>query len=117
MKKFLSTSLIMLVVTFAIAGCGNNNKPTGTNQPPPPGKAVAIQGFAFSPSNLTIAVGDTVVWTNHDATPHTSTSNTGLWNSGSLGVNQTYSRVFSSAGAFPYHCTFHPNMIATITVQ
>jgi plastocyanin len=24
---------------------------------------------------------------------------------------------FQSAGTFPYHCTIHPNMIGTVTVQ
>jgi plastocyanin len=28
-----------------------------------------------------------------------------------------YSKVFSSAGTFAYHCTIHPMMMATVTVK
>jgi plastocyanin len=70
----------------------------------------------LSPSSLTVSVGDTVTWTNHDGVAHTSTSNTGVWNSGSLSNGQSFSFIFSTVGSFPYHCTIHPSMTGTITV-
>src|SRR4051794_23986778 len=45
---------------------------------------VSIAGFAFNPSDLTINVGDTVTWTNNDGVIHTTTSDSLVWNSGSL---------------------------------
>jgi len=59
----------------------------------------------FSPSTLTISVGDTVTWTNVDDFdfPHSTSSNTGLWNVTLPGYGDSYTRVFSSAGSFPYH--------------
>ncbi len=78
---------------------------------------VAIQNFAFSPRTLTIAPGDTVVWTQQDSAPHTVTSDTGAWTaSADLGSGQTFSHTFTTAGTFPYHCAVHPNMTATIVV-
>jgi plastocyanin len=116
MKRIYLVSLISLTIAIAIAGCSDDNN-NSTNPPPPPGNSVSISGFAFSPSSLTVSVGDTVTWTNHDAVSHTSTSNTGVWDSGLIGQNDSFMRVFSTAGAFPYHCTPHPQMTGTITVQ
>ncbi|MBK8465535.1 MAG: cupredoxin domain-containing protein [Chloracidobacterium sp.] len=77
---------------------------------------VAISGFAFSPADLTINVGDTVTWTNNDGSGHTSTSDTGVWNSEFLSQGQSFSFTFTSAGSFPYHCGLHAFMTATVTV-
>lgn len=81
--------------------------------------AVNIQGFAFTPQNLTINVGDTVVWTQNDATTHTVTSTASPFdlNSGNLSQTSTYSHTFNSAGSFPYRCNIHTSMTGSITVQ
>lgn len=79
--------------------------------------SVAIQNFAFVPSTLTIKPGDTVRWTNEDAAPHTSTSDTANWDSGALNQSQTFSLIFTNTGSYPYFCEFHPTMRGTIQVQ
>src|SRR3989344_8698310 len=38
---------------------------------------INIANFAFSPSSLTIKVGDSVTWTNRDSSAHTVTSDSG----------------------------------------
>lgn len=78
---------------------------------------VTIVDFSFMPSSLTISAGDTVRWTNQDAAPHTATSDNGVWDSGTLTTGNSYMRAFDDAGDFPYHCTIHPSMMASITVQ
>jgi plastocyanin len=78
---------------------------------------VTIQDFSFQPASLSIQPGDTVRWTNQDGTAHTSTSDTGLWNSGLLGTGGSFERTFASAGTFSYHCSPHPFMQGTIAVQ
>ncbi len=81
---------------------------------------VDIKNFAFTPRDLTINAGDTVVWTQHDAIQHTTTSDAvpRLWDSGLLSAGQTFSHTFDTVGTFPYHCTPHAGtMKATITVQ
>jgi plastocyanin len=83
---------------------------------------VSITDNSFSsPGN--IMVGDIVVWTNNGANTHTTTSGSGCtvaagWDSGNLAPAATFSHTFSSAGSFPYHCTFHcgSGMTGTITV-
>ena len=81
----------------------------------PGANEVWIQGNAFSPSSKTVSVGTTITWTNKDGIAHTVTG-TG-WGSGNLSNNATYSHTFDTAGSFPYHCTIHPGMTGTITVQ
>src|SRR5205823_4220350 len=36
---------------------------------------------------------------------------------GVLGNGSTYTRTFSSAGSFPYRCTVHATMVASLTVK
>src|SRR6187455_124433 len=55
---------------------------------------VSIFQFEYLPTNLTINVGDTVMWSNDDALPHTATSNTGVWNSGTFSPGQSFSFTF-----------------------
>lgn len=78
---------------------------------------IDISGFAFSPEELTIAVGTEVVWTNGDSAKHTVTANEGAFDSPVLEEGDTFSFVFTTPGTFAYFCNFHPDMTATITVE
>ncbi|MGH9410633.1 MAG: plastocyanin/azurin family copper-binding protein [Vicinamibacterales bacterium] len=62
-------------------------------------------------------MGSTVTWTNTDSIPHTTTADGGQWNSGVIQPGAQFNFTFSSAGTFAYHCSIHPNMVGTITVQ
>ena len=77
---------------------------------------VSIEDFDFNPPSSTVNVNDTVKWTWSGSAPHTSTSNTGLWNSPQQ-TSGTFSHTFTSAGSFPYHCTVHTFMTASVTVR
>jgi plastocyanin len=81
------------------------------------GSRVKIVDFAFRPGTLTIARGTKVKWTNKGAVTHTSTSNKGVWDSGSIAPGDTFSRVFKKAGTFKYHCSIPPTMTAKIVVS
>ena len=79
---------------------------------------VSIVDFAFNPSDLTIAAGTTVTWTNNGTFQHTSTSDAGLWDSGTLNTGQSFAYTFNTPGIYTYHCTFHKlSMHGTITVM
>lgn len=80
-------------------------------------QAVAISGFAFSPSAVTVSVGDTVTWTNSDAVVHTATADDASWDAGNIAAGGgTGAVVFTTAGSFPYHCSIHSQMTGTVTV-
>lgn len=78
--------------------------------------AVAIEGFAFAPGDLTISVGDKVVFTNEDRAPHTATADNGSFDTGTLQKGQAATITFNAAGTYSYFCAVHPHMKATITV-
>ena len=69
-------------------------------------------------STSTITVGTTVHWVWVDST-HSTTSNTGVWDSGEHGTPHSFDHTFNSAGTFQYHCTVHgvAMMSGTVIVQ
>jgi YVTN family beta-propeller protein len=85
----------------------------------PQGQAVAVSiaKFAFAPATITISAGQSITWTNTDPVDHTSTSDTQVWDSGSLAQNANFSTTFSKPGTYAYHCTIHPFIRGTVVVQ
>ncbi|MHB8631377.1 MAG: plastocyanin/azurin family copper-binding protein, partial [Candidatus Limnocylindria bacterium] len=79
-------------------------------------RTVAIQGFSFAP--ITIAVGDTVTWHDLDGVTHTATSDTKAFDTGPIAAGASSQAIpFTAAGTFAYHCSIHPFMHGTVTVQ
>jgi plastocyanin len=76
--------------------------------------SVEIGDGFFSPATLTVAVGDTVTWTNVDDSPHTVSA--GAFDSGNLDGGQSFSFTFTETGTFEYVCSYHDEMTAAITV-
>ena len=79
--------------------------------------AVDIGDSVFSPTTLSVSVGDTVTWRNADDRPHTVTSNDGVFDSGNLDEGVGFSFTFSEPGTYTYRCDYHPEMQATIVVE
>lgn len=79
---------------------------------------VEIIDFAFAPQQLEIPVGTTVVFTNSDSAPHTTTetSDTPLFDSGNLATGESFEFTFDSPGTYEYICLIHPTMQGTIVV-
>jgi plastocyanin len=78
---------------------------------------VKIDNFTFGPKELTVAVGTTVTWTNHDDIPHTVVDKNTTFRSKALDTNDSYSFTFASAGSFDYFCGLHPHMVGKIIVK
>ncbi|HEY8287268.1 MAG TPA: cupredoxin family copper-binding protein [Chloroflexota bacterium] len=77
---------------------------------------ITITNFAFSPATVEVSPGTKVVWINHDSDPHTVDSTKNLWTSEALDTNARFTRVFKASGTFPYYCSIHPFMHATVIV-
>jgi plastocyanin len=80
---------------------------------------VFIRSFAFVPATVHVKAGGSVAWVNCEPTAitHTSTSDGAGWDSGLVAPSQDFVHTFSAAGTFPYHCSVHPSMKATIIVD
>jgi plastocyanin len=82
------------------------------------GTEVSEEGIAFVPGDGSLAVGNTVTWTNNDDVPHDVTADT--FSSGEPGGMQpgdVFEHTFEEAGNFDYVCTLHPGMEGTVTVE
>jgi plastocyanin len=69
-----------------------------------------IVDFAFQPRRIEIGQGTRVKWVNKGAEAHTVTSNTGLFDSGSLAPGETFVKRFRNTGVFKFHCEIHTDM-------
>ena len=78
---------------------------------------VTIDNFTFGPKELTVAVGTTVKWVNHDDTPHIVVDKNKAFRSKALDTNDSFSFTFASAATFDYFCGLHPHMVGKIIVQ
>ena len=78
---------------------------------------VTIDNFTFTPPELTVAVGTTVKWVNHDDIPHTVVDKNKAFRSKALDTEDAYSFTFASAGTFDYFCGLHPHMVGKIVVK
>ncbi len=93
--------------------------PTATRVPAEGELVSDIVDFVLQ--GLTIEVGTKVIWNNRDVSSHTSTSGqpdgiTGIWDSGTLSTDKSFSFTFNQTGTFSYFCKIHPFMQATVTV-
>jgi plastocyanin len=78
---------------------------------------ITIDNFTFTPKELTIAVGTTVKWVNHDDIPHTVVEKKTTFRSKALDTDDSYSFTFTSAGTFDYFCGLHPHMVGQVIVK
>ena len=79
--------------------------------------AITIDNFAFSPDEITIVAGDSVVWTNNDNGAHTVEDDEGEFGSGNLDSGASFNFTFEAAGNYSYHCGYHSSMTGVINVE
>ncbi|MCA1838607.1 MAG: cupredoxin domain-containing protein [Actinobacteria bacterium] len=77
---------------------------------------VNITNHAFDPTQLDVAAGTTVTWTNGDTEAHTVTADDGLFDSGVLEPGQSYTSWLGGSGTVAYHCEIHPDMQGSVVV-
>ncbi len=78
---------------------------------------IIMQGLQYQTPRVEIRPGTTVVWENHDAVPHTSTSDKGLWDSGLIDAGRSWAHTFGDPGTYAFHCTPHPFMKGEVIVR
>ncbi|MCB0409521.1 MAG: T9SS type A sorting domain-containing protein [Flavobacteriales bacterium] len=85
---------------------------------------VTVENFSFTPADITINQGDTVLWNNingfHsvDGSLSTYPSNPEGFSNANAGAPWTFTHVFNIAGNYDYRCGVHTgSMFGTITVN
>ena len=111
-------SVMILVGTASQAQHENGSgKLVGTAAGTDAASQVMIDNFVFSPVPLTVKVGTTVTWINHDDIPHTVDSTQGKFKSAALDTDDKFEFKFTEAGEYPFYCRIHPKMTGKIVVQ
>jgi plastocyanin len=102
---------IILIIAVAAAVAVVPGSTAATHQ-------VSITPTGFVPSTLTIAVGDTVTWTNTDTRNRRVASTDAPFTSPILAPTQTFSFTFTKAGRYRYEDpTVQPRQRGTIVVR
>jgi plastocyanin len=115
-----------LACALALGACGSSSTSSSapassTAAPAASGAAQTLQvrlvNIAFTPSASTARVGTRITWTNADSVDHNVTAQSGAhFRSPTLHAGDSYSFTPRRPGRILYHCTIHPQMIATIVV-
>ena len=124
-KGFLIVEVILFILTLMLIGC---SKKSSYSNPVAPASTsntnqIIMQNTSYIPQNTTVNKGTKVTWTNKDPFDHTVTSGTpgypsGLFDSGNISPNGTFSYTFDSTGTFHYYCKIHlDKMTGTVTVK
>src|SRR5438270_11411160 len=78
---------------------------------------IGIKDFKYGPPMLSVPMGTTVMWVNHDEEPHTVTSATGAFSSAGLVNDDTFVQTFTKLGTYQYFCSVHPYSKGTVVVK
>ena len=78
---------------------------------------IEIKNFAFTPQEVTVATGTTVVWINHDEEVHTIIGADRRFSSKALDTDDRFSMKFENDGDYPYSCSLHPQMAGVLRVR
>jgi len=123
MTRLLAVTVVLVALTAAACGSDSNSNTTSPSTPTTtPDVTINILGDngaqSYAPNPATARVGQTVAWMNTDAITHTATQDGGIFQTGNIAAGTTSTPIMmNTAGTFTYHCTIHPGMVATLTVQ
>jgi plastocyanin len=117
--SFLIGLVVLACVGVLVAGCGSSGSTsaaTSTTAASP--TTITIDNFAFTPKSMTVSPGATVTVKNNDSTAHTVTADNKAFDTGPVdaGATKTFTAP-TKAGSYPYICSIHPFMKATLVVK
>jgi plastocyanin len=125
-RGLLALQVAVALALVVLAGCFSEHQATAPAEgvcsvsvggDVPGSTLIVIRGFAFTPAETRVRVGDRVTWINCDDVQHTSTADGGQWSSPLISPGEAFTETFEAAGDFPYHCTPHPFMTGRVIVE
>ncbi len=115
-RKAVSVLLAVLVATalaIALTGCTGPGTP-GTGGGTGSTTTIVEKDFRFSPSSVSVQIGDTVVFDNQDTVPHHVV--VGTADLGEQQPGKSVSWTADANGTFPLKCLIHASMMGQVTV-
>lgn len=115
----LKCAAIVVVMTY-LYSCNTPERKTNETEAKakaaPKVHTVVIRQMKFTPAELNVNKGDTVIWLNKDIVDHNVTEEAGKeWSSGNLSSGKLWSMVAVKSGT--YFCTIHPVMKGRLDVK
>jgi len=107
-----SNTLILLLILGLL---GMSHAPSVWAQPKT--HTVTMEAVKFTPATIEINAGDTVIWVNKDPFPHNVTAADRQFHSKDIEAGASWKLKTTKKGVFPYGCTLHPMMKATLVVK
>jgi plastocyanin len=107
----------MLLTAVGVVILGAMQMPVPSIADPADATKILVKDFTFNPSPLVVKAGSTVTWTNADDEPHNVVSDTGMFKSGGMDTNESFSFKFDKPGTYHFTCSIHPRMVGTVVVQ
>jgi plastocyanin len=120
--SFLRLAIVAIGVSIIVSACGDSSSPTAPAVSTAADVTVTIQGNnasnSYAPNPVSMRVGQTIAWRDADSITHTATQDGGGFNTGAVAAAATSAAtMMNTAGTFTYHCTIHPGMVGTVSVQ
>lgn len=110
MRALLVAGIATPALALALAGTVTLAQSGGTTH------SVVTEGEDFLPYSLTIATGDTVVWTVPGGQAHNVAAVDGAFRSDNLVNGERFAHTFTSTGEFAYLCGIHPSTMTGVVV-
>lgn len=104
-----------LLLSLAL-GCGLGAAGRPKDLGEPQRREVQMRSVSFSPSELHLAIGDTVVWKNIDVVRHNAVR-PGVFDTGELRSGESHTWVPTDTGTIAYRCTIHARMRGKLVVR
>jgi plastocyanin len=102
--RIVRFGLLALIVGIQLAGPAA----FGENHLSSVDERASIVDFGFAPTDLSVAVGDTIAWTNNGARPHTVSDRGGTFDTGPIQPKGQNGVTFSVAGTYYFFCRINP---------
>lgn len=116
------SSFLALLLGFSFANCSTREEKTkeisikGEVAPKSKVHTVVIERMQFSPSDVYVNKGDTVMWVNKDMVEHNVTEATNKnWSSSAMKTGTSWKMAVLKNEA--YFCSIHPVMKGKITIK
>lgn len=116
---FTTLSLLSLLGAACSTPARGARHATGGNR----SAAIALRGIAFAPTQVSMAVGGVVTWTDREDVEHTVTAGTPSEPDPArfdrvLHNGETFNFTFTEPGRYPFYCRRHPaNMQGSVIVE
>ncbi|MER8104871.1 cupredoxin domain-containing protein [Kitasatospora sp. NPDC094016] len=118
LRAALGAALLTLALGACSSGPAGSRTSAAPSGPAPSEARITIKDFQFQPAHLTVHPGQSITVVNEDSTAHTVTASDKSFDTKT--VNGGASATFTApekAGGYPYICTIHQYMHATLTVS